>query len=265
MNQIGETEFRDAVIATKKDVKLVAAAKNDRTNSPDSLYREFAKLPVDRQRDIIIAICNDHFVASLWKIAFPLNNTPTAALPDAVQVAGKALFLSREEDCVRESVRAVKVYLESPFLKQICSILSDAAEMTGIHLAQVAMILTTPEVYGMIRSLETSAVASEKIVFATGRTAIYTRDLNSTLKVGRFLQARGYSPLVGEIATLIENSIFMARDPESVGEIVAGFGAGSIDTVLQNQSENKQVLSKIRDVAWKTRDWKVIRDYLTRL
>src|SRR3990172_1096620 len=110
MNQIGEKEFREAIIATKKDAKLVATAKNDRINSPESMYMEFAKLPVERQRDIIIAICNDHFVASIWKIAFPLNNVPAAILSDAVALAGKALFFSREEDCVRGSVRVIKIY-----------------------------------------------------------------------------------------------------------------------------------------------------------
>src|ERR1043166_419028 len=109
MNQISETEFRDAIIATKKDAKLVAAAKNDRTNSPATLYNEFSKLPVERRRDIIVQISNDHFVASQWKIAFPLNNFPAAILPDAVNAAGKALFFARNEEGVREVVRAMRI------------------------------------------------------------------------------------------------------------------------------------------------------------
>src|SRR4029079_12823992 len=98
MNQMSEEEFRDAIIATKKDAKLVAAAKNDRMNSPETLYREFIKLTADRQREIIAQVSNDYFVGANWKVAFVLNNTPQAALADMVLAAGKALFYSREED-----------------------------------------------------------------------------------------------------------------------------------------------------------------------
>ena len=45
-------DLRDAIIGLKKDAKLVAAAKNERTNSPEGMYREFTKLPVDRQKEI---------------------------------------------------------------------------------------------------------------------------------------------------------------------------------------------------------------------
>src|SRR3954452_16187271 len=76
MSQIEESDFRDTIIAIKKDAKLVAAAKNDRTNSMETLYREFEKLTVERRRELLIAISNDYFTAAQWKIAFPLNNLP---------------------------------------------------------------------------------------------------------------------------------------------------------------------------------------------
>ncbi len=123
MNQISEQEFRDAIIATKKDAKLVAAAKNDRMNSPESLYKEFLKLPVERQKEIIALVANDHFVGAQWKVAFPLNNLPSANIPDGVSAAGKALFFAREEDSVKETVRALRLYQESPFYKSIASFL----------------------------------------------------------------------------------------------------------------------------------------------
>ncbi len=91
MGQIGDTAFAEAVVATKKDAKLVAAAKNDRTNSPSSLYREFEKLPVERRRDIIAQISAENFVAAQWKIVFPLNNFSAEALPHALLAAGKGV------------------------------------------------------------------------------------------------------------------------------------------------------------------------------
>jgi hypothetical protein len=54
----------------------------------------------------------------------------------------------------------------------------------------------------------------------------------------------------------------LARDRKSVKEIIAGFTSGSIDVVLQKAGENRQVLSGIRDVAWRTRDKTAIRRYL---
>ena len=73
MNIISERDFSEAIAATKKDAKLVAAAKNDRTYFPEALYREFEKLTVDRRREIIIQVANDFFVAALWKIGFPFE------------------------------------------------------------------------------------------------------------------------------------------------------------------------------------------------
>src|SRR5436853_6108010 len=98
MGQIGEKEFRDAIIATKKDAKLVAAARNERTSSAEGMYREFLKVPVDRQREIINALSAENFVGAQWKIAYILNNLPPAILSDALAAAGKALFYSRNDD-----------------------------------------------------------------------------------------------------------------------------------------------------------------------
>lgn len=263
MNQIGEQEFRDAVIATKKDAKLVAAAKNERTNSTSGMYAEFVKLPAERQRDIIVSICNDYFVASLWKIAFPLNNFPAASLPVAVEAAGKALFSTRDENSVRDTVRAIKLYEPSPFFKQIGSILGEAAETTGEGLAKVAPILTEPEIFGLIRTLDPSAPSSGQIVAAIGKIATYTKDLESTTAVAGFLYARRHAPYLKELAFIMENSIFLARDRHSVRRILDGFTAGSIDVVLQK--ENKQMVSAIRDAAWKLKDSTAIRNYLQSL
>ena len=264
MGQISEVEFRDAVIATKKDAKLVAAAKNERTNSPAGLYREFTKLTVDRQREIIVAISSDHFVAAQWKIAFPLNNFPATAMPDAVAVAGKALFFSRDEDSLREAIRAVKIYQDSPFFKQICGALGDMAEIDGEQMAIAAEILTSPEIYGTIRLLESGA-AADKIVNAICKTAGYTRDHDSTVSIAKFLFTRRYSPVIASICAIVENSIFLARDPRSVKQILTGLNAGGIDAVLLNSNGNQKLESVIQDIAWKTRDWKAIREYLESL
>jgi hypothetical protein len=264
-NQISEQEFSDAIIATKKDAKLVAAAKNDRMNSPEALYREFLKLPVDRQKEIIGSVANEQFVGAQWKVAFPLNNLPAANAADAVGAAGKALFFTRDEDSVKETVRALKLYQDSRFYKTVATSLGEAAEIVRSELATVAQILTHPELYGMIQNLDPEAPVSEKLVLTIVRVASYTRDLNSTLNVARFLQARRHSKGIESIATLMENTLFMARDRKSVREILAGFGAGSVDRVLQRHSENKDVLSGIRDIAWKTRNADAIRNYLEQL
>ncbi len=260
MNQIEEQEFRDAIIATKKDAKLVAAAKNERTNSASGMYAEFTKLPVERRRDILVLICNDHFVASQWKIAFPMNNFPAAVLPLAVVAVGKALFYARDEDSVRETVRAIKLYEDSPYLRLVSTCLGDAAETTGEKCALVPVILTAPDVFGLIKSLEPSSPASEQIVRVTGKAAMYTRDLESTLAVSKFLHARRYSPNLADLASIVENSIFLARDRCSVQRILDGFTAGSIDVVLQKN--NKQIASAIQDAAWKLKDSAAIRKYL---
>jgi hypothetical protein len=265
MNQISEEEFRDAIIATKKDAKLIAAARNDRMNSPETLYREFVKLPVERQRDIINSVSNDNFVAANWKIAFVLNNTPQAILADTVQAAGKALFYAREENGVKTTLLVLRLYQDSPFFKTIAGLLGDAAETVRMDLVHVADIFVYPEIYGMIRSLDPSSPASDRFVQCLGCVASYTRDLNSTRAVATFLHARRYSALFDSIAGLVENSIFMARDRKSVQQILAGLGAGSIDRVLQQHADNKQVLSRIRDVSWKTRDSRAIREYLETL
>ena len=261
MSQISETEFRDAIIATKKDPKLVAAAKNDRTNSPASLYNEFNKLPVERRREIIVSISNEYFVASQWKIAFPLNNFPVAVLPDAVAAAGKALFFSRNEEGVREVIRAIRIFQQSPFVKQVAALLGEAAEIEGERLGEVAEILTTPEIYGMMRELDPSP-SSEKILTTTVRIATYTKDLVATSEVARFLYARRESAVLGDICSILENSIFLARDRRSVRQILTGLNAGGIDAVLLNANGNKKLGSTISDVAWRTKDWKAIRSFL---
>jgi hypothetical protein len=265
MNQISEAEFRDAIIATKKDAKLVSAAKNDRINSPESLYREFIKLPIDRQREIINSVCNDYFVSAAWKIAFQLNNTPQANLADTVQTAGKALFFARDEDSVKETIRVMKLYQDSPFFKAVATTLADAAEIVRSDLSRVAENFVHPELFGMIRSLDPASPSSERLVQSIGRIAAYTRDLASVMAVANFLHARRYLSFFDSIANLVENSVFMARDRNSVREILAGLGAGSVDRVLQKHAENRAVVSQIRDVAWKTRDWRAIRNYLEAL
>jgi hypothetical protein len=256
--QISEQDFRDAIVGTKKDAKLVASAKNDRY-FVESMYAEFAKLPVERQRDIIIGIANDWFVAANWKIAFPLNNAPAAVLPDFVKAAGKALFYTRDEDSVRETIRTLRLYLESPFAKAIANALAEGAEMTGVGLASVAQILSEPEIYGRVKTLQTDNPLSEKIVATIGRIATYTKDLSATADCAEFLVARRFSPVIEQICSLLESSIYLARDRKSVRQILLGFSAGALDIVLQKGNGN---VSAIRDIAWKSRDWKTIRDLL---
>jgi hypothetical protein len=261
MRQISEQEFREAIVATKKDAALVAAAKNDRLNSPENLYKEFEKLPVERRRDIIIAIANEQFVAAQWKIAYPLNNFPAELLPDAVVVAGKALFFTREESSVREVLRSVRIYQKSPFVKVICGLLGEAVESTGVHVERIAAIMNSPEIYGIFHELEGSPSA-ERIVPSIMKIATYSKDLESTIEAAKFLYARRYSPHLNSICSLLENAVFMAREPAAVKSIIRGLTAGSIDVVLQTQDGNQKVLSQIQDFAWKRRDWKAIRDYL---
>jgi hypothetical protein len=264
MRQMSEQDLRNSVIGLKKDAKLVAAAKNERTNSLAGMYREFVKLPLDRQKEIIGAIAGDHFVAAQWKINFPLTNFAAAKAADAVAAAGKALFFSRDEDSLREAVRAVKIYQESPFFKQISAGLQDAAEVTGVGLSKVCIMLTSPEIYSLISSLEPSPI-SEIIVASICKIATYTLNFESTLNATRFLFARRYSQDAAELASLLENAIFMARDPKSVKAILEGYTAGSIDVVLRKEAGNKETLSAIRDIAWKSRDSETIQRYLTSL
>lgn len=262
MAQIGQQEFRDAVAATKKDAKLVAAAKNDRLATPEGMYGEFSKLPVERQRDILVAIANDYFVAAQWKISFPLNNAPAAVLPDMVKAAGRALFYSRDEDCLREAVRAVRIYQDGPFVKQIAQAVADAAEMTRSDLARVCRAITSPNVYGIIKDLDPALGTSEKIVAAACKIAAYTRNEKSTEDAARFLVARRYSPVLPDLASLLENAIFLARDRRSVQQILTGLSAGGVDVVLQRAAGDRQKIGAIRDFAWKAREWKAIRDFL---
>lgn len=261
MRQISDQEFREAIAATKKDAALVAAAKNDRLNSPENLYKEFEKLPVERRRDIIISIASEQFVAAQWKIAFPLNNFPADLLSDAVVVAGKALFFTREESSLREVLRTVRIYQKSPFVKMICGLLGEAAESTGLHVERVAEIVNSPEVYGIFRQLE-GFPSAERIVTSIVKVATYAKDFESTIETAKFLSARRYSPYLNSICSLVENAVFMAREPAAVKAIIRGLSAGSIDVVLQTQDGNQKVLSEIQSFAWKRRDWKAIRDYL---
>jgi hypothetical protein len=265
MNQISEQELRDAIIATKKDAKLLAAAKNDRSNSAESLYREFAKLPVERQREIIASIATDYFVAAYWKIAFSLNSLPAASVADGVAAAGKALFFAREEESLKETVRALRMYVDGPFYKIVATCLGDAAEIVRSDLAAVARILTDPDIFGLLRSFDPGVPVSERIIQCIVRVAMYTRDRDATMTTARFLYARRHSPAVEAIAGLIENTVFMARDRKSVRQILAGLGAGAVDRVLQRHADNKTLLANIRDVAWKTRDSDAIRNYLQAL
>ena len=262
MNFISEQEFRDAIIATKKDAKLVAAAKNDRTNSPESLHKEFIKLSVDRQKEIIAQVANEYFVGAPWKIVFPLNNLPAANAAEGVSTTGKALFFAREEDSLKETARALRLFQESPFYKTIATSLGEAAEIVRGKLGKVAQILTSPELYGMIQSMDAASPNSEKIIRRIATIATYTLNYDSTMSVAKFLHARRHSPTVDTVGGLVENTVFMARDRKSVQEILGGLGAGSVDTILQRHPENKAMLSNIRDVAWKTRDARAIRNYL---
>ncbi len=265
MSQISDREFCDAVIATKKDTKLVAAAKNDRINSPESLYREFVKLSVDRQREIINTISSDHFVGAQWKVAFQLNNLPAAALADGIQAVGKALFFSRDEDCVKAVVRAIRIYQDSPFFKSVVAGLAEAAETVGTDLATVADAITDPEIFGLTRSLDPSSPVSGKIVSSICKMASYTKDSAATIDTAKFLYARRFSASLESVISVLENAVFMARDRKSVKAILAGLGAGAIDSVLQRHAGNKQVIGQIRDIAWKTRNPDAIRNFLEAL
>src|SRR5262245_43254883 len=239
MEVISERDFSDAIAATKKDAKLVAAAKNDRMNSAETLYREFEKLTVDRRREIIIQVTNEYFVAAQWKIGFPLNNFPAAILPDAVQAVGKALFFSREEDAVRETVRAIKLYQNSPFLKRIALHLGEMAEITTMRAGKAAAIVTEPQVFAMIRSLDPANPSSERIVETIFRVTSYTRDQASVLDVARFLHARRFSANLPELAKIVDESIFLARDRRSVRQIIEGLTAGPEDGILQRLNGHK--------------------------
>lgn len=259
--QIGDQEFREAMIALKKDAKLVAAAKNDRTNAFESLYKEFSALTIDRQREIISSISTSYFVGAQWKVAFPLSNFPAAISPDVVRAIGKVLFYSRDEDSVRESVRAARLYQDSPFLKNVLAILSDSAEVAGVQTGMVAAILTSPELFGIIGQLK-DAPHGERIVQSIGKVAMLTRNHDATLRAAGLLQARRYSNVLPQIASLVEESIFMARDRKSVQQILNGFVTGPIDVAVQKAAGDARLLSTIRDVAWKTRDAESIRNFL---
>lgn len=264
MNQIGEQEFRDAIIALKKDTKLVAAARNDRTNSPEWLYKEFSALTVDRQCEIICSITSSYFVAAQWKIAFPLTNFPSTIQPDAVRAIGKVLFYTRDEDSVRESVRAIKLYQESPFIKQIQAILSESAEIAGHETGIVAQILTDPRIFGLVGQLK-DLPAGERIVQAVGKVAMLTRNRDASLRAASILQARRFSNNLARLAALVEDSLFLVRDRKGVQEILDGIASGPIDVALEKASSDSRLLGAIRDVAWKTRDAASIRSFLASL
>ena len=97
---------------------------------------------------------------------------------------------------------------------------------------------------------------------AVCRIAGYTRNLDSAFVCRKFLIARRHFAYLPELASLVENAIFLARDQRSVKQILDGFTAGSIDVVMQRQTGNKNALSAISDIAWKSRNWKTIRDHL---
>jgi hypothetical protein len=80
--------------------------------------------------------------------------------------------------------------------------------------------------------------------------------------VAKFLYARRDFAYLPQLASLVENAIFLARDRKSVKQILDGFTAGAIDIVMQRQDGKNNVLSSIRDIAWKSKDWKTIRDHL---
>jgi hypothetical protein len=262
MARINDQDFRDAVIATKKDAKLVAAAKNDRTNSFETMYREFSALPVERQREIINQIAAEYFLAGQWKIAYPLNTVPADIMPDAVRAMGKALFYCRDEEGLQEAARSIKFYSPSPLLKPILATLGEAAEINGENLARVASILNSVELFGLLHTLEGTPNA-DTILQTIGKAATYTMDEDSTLKIARFLIARRYSSTLPEMSRLIEDTIFMARGRKAVTQIVEGLSSSPIDVVLQRHGSDKSVLSAIRDVAWKTKDAASIRNYIS--
>src|SRR5262249_42612351 len=151
-------------------------------------------------------------------------------------------------------IRAIKIYQNTPLVKCISKVLSEAAEATGTGLGAVATILTDPSIFGLLRDLDSANPTSEKIAEAIGRIASYTKDLNSTVAAARFLPARRFSNALPELAGVLENAIFLARDPRSVRQILEGFTAGEIDVVLERLSGNKQAIASIRDIAWKTRN-----------
>lgn len=262
MSRMSEHEFADAIASTKKDKELVAAAKNDRTNSPGALHSEFSRLSIDRQLEVICSISNDYFVAAQWKIAFPLRNLPAELQKDAIPAAGEVLFFTRDEDSVRETVRAIKIYQESPFFRKVVDLLGDCAESTGAGMAEASRIVTDPDIYGMIRSLDPEHPSSERIVDCIIKTACYTRDYRSTIQAATFVYNRRYSPDLAEIVTLLEDSIFLARDRKSVLQILSGLGAGAIDMVLQKTDQRKELLSSTKEIAWKTRSAAAIRNHL---
>jgi hypothetical protein len=204
-------------------------------------------------------------VAGYWKVAFPLNSLPAASVADGVAAAGKALFFAREEESLKETIRALRMYADTPFYKTIATALGDAAEIVRSDLVVVARILTDPDMFGLVRSLDPNAAVSQRIIQCIVRVGMYTRDMDSTMTIARFLYARRHSSAVEAIAGLIENTVFMARDRKSVREILAGLGAGAVDRVLQRHAENKAVIANIRDVASKTRDSDAIRNYLQAL
>ena len=103
MNQITDREFCDAIAATKKDAKLVAAAKNDRMNSAETLYREFEKLPLevdalppaDALNDVLRTAGRQSREASRVEVPFDLVAPSAEALWSAT--AGGAAALRRRD------------------------------------------------------------------------------------------------------------------------------------------------------------------------
>jgi hypothetical protein len=157
------------------------------------------------------------------------------------------------------------MYVDTPFYKTIASSLGEAAEIVRSDLVSVARILTDPDIFGLMRSIDPNAFVSQRIIQCVARVAMYTRALGSTRTIARFLYARRHSSAVEAIAGLIENTVFMARDRKSIREILAGLGAGAVDRVLQRHPDDRAVLANIRDVASKTRDSNAIKNYLQAL
>jgi hypothetical protein len=124
------------------------------------------------------------------------------------------------------------------------------------------MFLTEPPLFGLIKELDSTNPNSERIVDAICRTASYTKSEESTLAVAKFLYARRHFTYLPQLASLVENAIFLARDKRSIKQILDGFTAGAIDVVMQRQDGNNNVLATIRDIAWKSKDWKIIRNHL---
>jgi hypothetical protein len=153
-------------------------------------------------------------------------------------------------------------FIKRAHFSRIAANLAQAAEFADVDLGKAAIILTDPAVFGLIRELDPAQPNSERIVDSLCRTAAYTRNLDSTLAVGKFLWARRHFEYLPSLASIVENAIFLARDRRSVNQILEGFTAGAIDRVLQEQNGNSNTIAAIRDIAWKTRDWKIIRDHL---